>query len=128
MKIGIPSMGERGLDEQVGQHFGRVSHYTIVDVETNEITVITNTSHHMGGKSQPPELLKKHGVDVMLCSGLGRRAIQLFEQMNIAVYIGASGKVRDAINEYKNGNLRQATQADGCQEHAFGRHHHNHQK
>lgn len=125
MKVGIPSMGEKGLDEKVGVHFGRVTHYTIVDLDNDEVDVIANTSHHMGGALQPPELLKKEGVNVMLCSGLGRRAINLFEQMGISVYIGASGKVRDAIIAFKNGNLQQATISDGCQEHAFGdRHHH----
>ncbi len=124
MKVGIPSMGKKGLDEQVGQHFGRVTHYTIVNLETDNVYVVSNTSHHMGGSLQPPELLKKEGVDVMLCSGLGRRAINLFEQMDITVYIGATGKVRDALDQYKKGNLHQATTDDGCQEHTFGKHHH----
>ena len=126
MKVGIPSMGEKGLDEQVGQHFGRVTHYTIIDLNTDEIRVVSNTSHHMGGMLQPPELLKKEGVHIMLCSGLGRRAISLFEQMGIEVYIGASGTVRDAIAAFNNGNLQQATMTDGCQEHAFGDQHHHH--
>jgi predicted Fe-Mo cluster-binding NifX family protein len=126
MKVGIPSMGEKGLDEQVGQHFGRVTHYTIVDLETDDVNVIPNTSHHMGGTVEPPELLKKEGVCVMLCSGLGRRAINLFEQIGIDVYVGASGKVRDAVTAYKQGTLQQATMADGCQEHTFGGHHHHH--
>jgi len=126
MKVGIPSMGEKGLEEQVGQHFGRVTHYTIIDLDTDEVTVVQNTSHHMGGMLQPPELLKKEGVNIMLCSGLGRRAISLFEQMGIEVYIGASGTVRDAIAAFTKGNLQQATMADGCQEHAFGDHHHHH--
>jgi predicted Fe-Mo cluster-binding NifX family protein len=124
MKVGIPSMGEKGLDEQVGQHFGRVTHYTIVNLDTDEVNVIKNTSHHMGGTLNPPEILKNEGVDIMLCSGLGRRAITLFEEIGIAVYIGASGNVRDAISAFKNGNLQQATLSDGCQEHTFGDHHH----
>jgi len=126
MKVGIPSMGEKGLDEQVGQHFGRVTHYTIVDLDTDDVDVIPNTSHHMGGTVEPPELLKNHGVNIMLCSGLGRRAINLFEQMGIDVYVGASGRVRDAINAYKQGSLKQATISDGCQEHTFGGRHHHH--
>jgi predicted Fe-Mo cluster-binding NifX family protein len=124
MKVGIPSMGGKGLDEQVGQHFGRVSHYTIIDLDTDDVQVIPNTSHHMGGNLEPPELLKKQGVNIMLCSGLGRRAITLFEQMGIDVYIGATGKVRDAVAAYRQGNLQQASLTDGCQEHTFGNHHH----
>jgi len=123
MKIGIPTNGEKGLDEQVGQHFGRVSHYTIVDLDTDSVKVIPNTSHHKGGTLEPPELLKKHGVKTMICQGLGRRAINLFEQMGIDVYIGASGDVRDAIMSFKRGDLQQATMADGCQQHTFGGHH-----
>ena len=124
MKVGIPSMGEKGLDEQVGQHFGRVSHYTIIDLETDTINVIQNTSNHMGGLLDPPKLLKKEGVDVMICAGLGRKAINLFEQMGIDVYIGASGLVRDAVTAFKDGSLQQATMSDGCQEHTFGKHQH----
>ena len=124
MKVGIPSMGEKGLDEQVGQHFGRVTHYTIVDLENDEVNVIQNTSHHMGGTLNPTEILKKEGVDIMICSNLGRRAITLFEELGIAVYIGASGNVRNALTAFKNGNLQQATFSYGCQEHTFGDHHH----
>jgi len=64
MKLGIPSMGKNGLDEQVGQHFGRVSHYTIIDLEKDTVQVIQNTSNHMGGSLDPPELLKNEGVNV----------------------------------------------------------------
>ena len=126
MKIGIPSMGEKGLDEQVGEHFGRVPTYTIVDLDSDEVKIVDNTSHHMGGSGDPPEIMKKEGVCAMLCRGLGRRAIDLFQQLGIDVYIGASGSVRDTIEAFKQGQLQQATMGDGCQQHTFGNHNHHH--
>lgn len=126
MKIGVPSMGEKGLDEQVGEHFGRVPTYTIVDLDTEEVKVVSNTSHHMGGQGDPPEIMKKEGVDTMLCRGLGRRAIDLFQKLGIDVYIGAHGSVQDAVEAFKQGQLQQATVGDGCQQHTFGGHHHRH--
>ena len=36
MKVCIPTMGEKGLDNLVGEHFGRVPTYTIVDLETQD--------------------------------------------------------------------------------------------
>lgn len=33
MKVGIPTMGDSGLDESVSQHFGRASTFTIVDTK-----------------------------------------------------------------------------------------------
>jgi predicted Fe-Mo cluster-binding NifX family protein len=127
MKICIPTIGENGLDNLVGEHFGRVPTYTIVDLDTDEVKVIPNTSEHMGGQGQPPEIMAREGVNVMVCRGLGRRAISLFEELGIDVYIGASGTVRDAIDAYKQDKLQKASMDDACGRHAFrDQHHHEH--
>ncbi len=126
MKVAIPTLGNKGLEEQVGEHFGRVPTYTLVDTETNEVKVIQNTSHHLGGQGYAPELLASAGVNVMLCGGLGRRAIQMFEQFGIAVYVGASETVKDAIEMWKDNKLQMATDENACRQHAFrgeGHHH-----
>ena len=127
MKICIPTDGNNGLDEYVGEHFGRVKTYTIVDLETNEVRVIPNTSHHMGGQGYPPELMVREGANVLVCRGLGRRAISMFEEFGIDVYIGASGTVKDAITAFKQGKLQKASEADACGRHTFrDQHHHEH--
>ena len=125
MKICIPTMGDNGLDNRVGEHFGRVPTYTIVDLDTNEVKVIPNTSEHMGGQGHPPEIMAREGVNVMVCRGLGRRAIMLFEELGIDVYIGASGTVKDAVEAFKQGKLQKAGMGDACGQHAFRDHHHN---
>jgi predicted Fe-Mo cluster-binding NifX family protein len=129
MKICIPTIGENGLDNLVGEHFGRVPTYTIVDLDTNEVKVIANTSEHMGGQGYPPEIMAREGVNVMICRGLGRRAIMMFEDLGIDVYIGASGTVKDTIKAFKQDKLVKAGAADACGQHAFRDHHHheNHQ-
>ncbi len=112
-------MGDRGLEEQVGQHFGRVPTYTLVDTESEEVKVIKNTSVHMGGSGYAPDLLHEHGVETMLCDGLGRKAIQLFQNKGIMVYVGASGTVADAIEMWKAEKLQAATDENACSQHAF---------
>jgi len=124
MKICIPTNGNNGLNDYVGEHFGRVQTYTIVDLETDQVKVIPNTSHHMGGQGYPPELMAKEGVNILVCRGLGRRAIGMFEDFGIDVYIGANGTVRDAINAFKSGELQKAGIDDACGRHAFRNHHH----
>lgn len=127
MKICIPTIGEKGLDNLVGEHFGRVPTYTIVDLETNEVKVIPNTSEHMGGQGHPPEIMSKEGVDIMVCRGLGRRAIMMFDELGIEVYIGASGSVKDAVAAFKQGKLQRAGVDDACGRHAFrDQHYHEH--
>lgn len=119
MKIGVPSNGEKGLDEKVGEHFGRVPNYTIVDLENDNVKVVPNTSHHMGGKGNPPEIMKNENVDAMVCQSLGRKAIDLFKRMGIEVYVGAHGTVHDAIKSFKKDELQKADESNGCQRHAF---------
>ena len=120
MKVAVPTMGNKGLDEEVGQHFGRVPTYTIVDTKTNDMKVIDNTSEHTGGQGYPPEIMQKEGVEVMLCSGLGPKAITMFEGFGIKVFVGAAGTVNDAISAWKSGKLHGATAFNACEEH---RHH-----
>jgi predicted Fe-Mo cluster-binding NifX family protein len=112
------------LDDYVGEHFGRVPTYTIVNSDTNEVKTVPNISHHMGGQVDPPEIMLKEGVDVLVCSGLGRRAISAFDGYGIAVYIGASGKVREAVNAFKQGKLQKASASDACGKHSFRDRHH----
>lgn len=112
------------MGETIGEHFGRVPTFTIVDTETNETEVIPNTSHHMGGGGYPPELMANANVNVMLCSNLGHRAIGMFEEFGIEVYVGAHGTVEDAIHMWKNNMLQMATDKTACERHAFRREDH----
>ncbi|MBN2251774.1 MAG: NifB/NifX family molybdenum-iron cluster-binding protein [Candidatus Altiarchaeota archaeon] len=119
MKIAVPSAGKGGLDDMVGEHFGRVSTYTIIDSESGTVRVIENTSHHMGGQGYPPEILADAGVEVMLCQGLGMRAIQMFTEKGIQVYIDAQGKVSDALQKWKEGALACAGGESACMKRVF---------
>lgn len=132
MIIGIPTMGERGLEEHVGEHFGRTPTYTLFNTETEETRILENTSEHMGGVGHPPELLADHGVEVLICQGLGRRAIAMFKENDICVFVGAKGTVSDAIKMYNEKKLVEATEDQACGKHAFrsqnhyGSGHHSH--
>ena len=119
MKVCIPTTGDKGLDEMVGEHFGRVPTYTIVDLENENVKVVPNTSHHMGGGGYPPEIMKKNDADVLICQGLGRRAISMFNELGIDVYIGAAGRVRDAVRMFRNGELQKAGLDSACGKHMF---------
>lgn len=135
MKLCIPSMGNKGLDEAVGEHFGRVPNYTVFETETEEVTIMDNTSEHMGGSGFPAEILAKAGIDTMLCGGLGRRAISMFEGSGVMVFVGATGTVRETIDKWKAGQLQAATDENACAQHAYrgdgigeghGHEHHHH--
>ncbi|MBC7110505.1 MAG: NifB/NifX family molybdenum-iron cluster-binding protein [Archaeoglobi archaeon] len=117
MKVAVPTMGTRGLEEEISQHFGRAPTFTIVDLESNEVEIIPNMSEHMGGTGKPPEHLAKLGVSAVIVSGIGPRAIEMFRSFGIEVYSGASGRVKDAIELFKRGLLQRASLESACREH-----------
>jgi len=117
MKICIPTLGNEGLDDSVSEHFGRAPTFTIVDMANNEVNIVQNRGEHFGGMGTAPDLIAEADVEVVLCSGLGPRAISMFEQLGIEVYVGASGTVRDAIRDFQAGMLREATDANACKMH-----------
>ncbi|NPE28904.1 NifB/NifX family molybdenum-iron cluster-binding protein [Methanococcoides sp. SA1] len=105
MKIAIPSSETGGLEDYVELHFGKAPAYTIYDTETETVEIIKNTSVHMGGKGRPPELLKDAGVDIVLCSGVGQKIVDLLEKNGIEIFVGADETVKDAIESWKAGKL-----------------------
>lgn len=123
MKVSIPTKDENGLEGVVEPHFGKAPTYTIIDTETNQVTVIPNTSEHMGGTGLPPEYLHENGVDIMLCGGLGFKAVNMFESYGIKVFVGAGCTVRDTFEAWKAGKLQNATAENSCSEHGHDDHH-----
>ena len=124
MRICVPTEDRSGLDAKVGGHFGRVPFYTFVDTESNGIKVIENVGIHHGPGLTPAQIIAQEGADVLLCFGLGRRAIGIFEEEGVHVFIQASGTVREAIEAYQRGQLPEATDADACAQHAYRRQEH----
>ena len=117
MKIAIPTMDDKGLDGMVSPHFGSAPAFAIYDTETEEIFVLPNTSQHMGGVGLPPDLLHANDVSVLICGGLGVRALQMFNQLGIKVYNGAVETVSETLALWKDNKLSEATFDQACPGH-----------
>jgi predicted Fe-Mo cluster-binding NifX family protein len=109
MRVAISSEGSGGLDSAVSPHFGRCSHFTLVDLEgadLSEVRAVPNPFVDGHQPGQVPAFMASQGVDVMLSGGMGRRAIEIFEQLGIQAVTGASGSVRQALESYLGGSLQ----------------------
>lgn len=117
MKVCIPTMGNGGMKEAISQHFGRAPTFTLVDLDTREVQILANKGEHMGGSVLPTDTLKDQGVQVMIVGGLGPKAIQAFAEQCIEVFVGATGTVKHAIEDWREGRLTKASSDNACQEH-----------
>lgn len=117
MKIVIPTDDKKGLDAKIAEHFGRCNTYTFINGKGEILEIIDNTSEHMGGQGLPPEIMKEHGADVLLCRGLGPRALNLCDEFGIEVYVKDTETVSQIFKMWKNNQLQKATSQDVCEEH-----------
>ena len=117
MKIVVPTDGKTGLKDKVANHFGRCQTYTFLDEKGEVIEIIKNTSEHMGGQGLPPELMKQHGADILLCHDLGSRAISLCEELGIDVYTCRAETVKEIFKMWENNKIEKAGMEDACEQH-----------
>jgi len=117
MKIVIPTNSKKGLDDKIADHFGRCSTYTFIDEKGNLLKIIENVSEHGGGVVLPPELMKEHGANVLLCRELGPRALNLCRELGIEVYVSQAETVKEIFEMWQNNKLKLAGAEDACEEH-----------
>ena len=128
MRIAISLQTNNDLNSIVAQHFGRCPYFALVDMDGNEvqaIEVIDNpyyTGHQVG---QIPQFIHEQQADIMLSGGMGGRAIQFFQQFGIQAATGAAGTVRQTLETYLGGELREAAPCAESVAHGHG-HDHNH--
>ena len=114
MKIAFPVISNNKEKSRLADHFGRAPMFTVFDDSKKQFEVIDNSGEHFGGRLPAPEVLKNHNINILICKGLGRKAIALFDNLGICVHLTQSSIVEDALAAYQKGELQQATQTDGC--------------
>ena len=100
MRVAISTDGDH-----VSAHFGRCPSFTIIDIEESKVTQresIANPGHQPGSI---PQFLHQKGVSCIVCGGMGRRAVNFFEQYKIETIIGVTGTIDEVIKKLEQGTL-----------------------
>jgi predicted Fe-Mo cluster-binding NifX family protein len=111
MKLAISAAGP-GLDAEVDPRFGRCRYFVLVDLETMECETGDNSVASSGGGAgiASAQTFAGKGIDVVLTGNCGPNAYQVLNAAGIRVVTGVTGKVRDAVDGYKSGKLKAASQ------------------
>ena len=101
MKFAIPI-----ADGKLTAHFGHCKEFAMVEVEDQKITrteMLDPPPHEPGVL---PRWLKEQGTDVVIAGGMGQRAIELFQQAGVQVFVGAPvDEPENLVKSYLNQTL-----------------------
>ena len=113
MQIAISATGPT-LDAEVDPRFGRCQHFIIADTETDGFEAVDNTSATAAGGAgiSAAQMIVGKGIEAVLTGNCGPNAHQVLTAAGIKVITGVSGKIKDAISEYKLGTYSAAQQAN----------------
>ena len=106
MKICITAKGKT-LDNEVDPRFGRCECFIIVETDDLKFEAYENESAQaMGGAGvQAGRFVADKGVKAVLTGNVGPNAYQTLNASGIEIYTGASGKVSEVIEKFKNGEF-----------------------
>jgi predicted Fe-Mo cluster-binding NifX family protein len=113
MKIAISATGKT-LDAEVDPRFGRCQYFIIADIDTDKFEAVDNSSATAAGGAgiSAAQMISQKGVEAVLTGNCGPNAHQVFLSAGVKVITGVSGKIKDAIAEYKLGTYAAAQQAN----------------
>ncbi|MBU3955725.1 NifB/NifX family molybdenum-iron cluster-binding protein [bacterium] len=119
MRICIPTENKDGLQAKVNAHFGGSEYFIIYDTENNSCEVIDNKNlHHEHGMCRPLIALEDQNIDIVVCSGMGARAVMKLNEGGIKAYRATAGTVSEIVESFNNNVLEEITAENSCMNHS----------
>ena len=106
----------------VFQHFGHTEHFKLYDIDNGAVTAATTMSTNGSGHGALGDILKKAGVDILICGGIGAGAKAVLAEAGIQLYGGVSGDADGAVNDLLAGRLHYNADLE-CNHHHHEEHH-----
>ncbi len=93
------------IDNEVSQHFGRCTHFVIVDIENGQELSRETMMHPDIPHPEVQPILAQKGVKKIVTGGMGTRAQNIFQANGVDAILGAAGNVEAVIETLKNGEI-----------------------
>ena len=114
MKIAVSSAG-KDMESQLDSRFGRASYFIIIDPENMAFEVVENQQNlnlPQGAGIQAAKTIVDNQADVLITGHCGPKAFKVLQGAGVKIIIGAKGSVAEVIQQYKDGGLEVAREAD----------------
>ena len=90
---------------EIFQHFGHTETFKIYDIADGKVVSAEVVDTNGSGHGALAGFLVAHGVDTLICGGIGGGAQNALAQAVIRLFGGVSGNADEAVNALLAGNL-----------------------
>ena len=90
---------------QIFQHFGHTEQFKLYEASDGKIVHTEVVDTNGSGHGALAGFLMQHGVDALICGGIGGGAQAALAEAGIKLYGGVSGEADAAVNALLSGNL-----------------------
>lgn len=91
---------------QIFQHFGHTSQFKVYEIQNNQIVSSQVVDTAGSGHGALAGFLMEHGIDTLICGGIGGGAQNALAQAGIKLYGGVVGDADAAVQALLENNLQ----------------------
>jgi len=112
MKVCVTASGP-GLDVPLDPRFGRCAYFVFVETESMEAESIPNSSSGAasGAGIQAAQTIANAGASALITGNVGPNATQTLNAAGVKIYLDQGGSVKDVVERFKKGELKEITSA-----------------
>lgn len=92
-------------DGKIFQHFGKTEEFKFYEVEEGKVALTTIVPTNESAHSELIAFLEEHGIDTLICGGIGSAAQEALTEAGIKFYGGVSGQADAAVEALLAGHL-----------------------
>lgn len=102
------SATSNNLDAELDPRFGRCAYLLIVDPETMQFSAIPNLGTDITGGAgiHAAQTIANQGAKLVITGNVGPNSFRALSAAGIEIMTGASGKVREVIENFKKGEYK----------------------
>ncbi len=107
MRIAVTATG-RDITSDLDLRFGRAAYFIFVDADSMKYEVMENTQNlnlPQGAGIQAGKTIVDNNADVLISGNCGPKAFKVLSSADVKIVVGPRGRVVDAVEKYKNGEL-----------------------
>jgi len=105
MRVVVPLDENRGWDSRISDELGHAPYFALVDGD--RLTIVEGPKVITGRGPRWAELYTKLKPNVVITKEIGKPAYAAFRQKGVTVYYADAKTLREAVEKWKRGELRE---------------------